>query len=133
MILAIAGGTIGVASAIWGVFLGGFERSLEAALLTGGIKREVSLGWQVLLIYSLYTFTPPIIGIAGGILANSKTAVAGVLCLIGGILGLPYLFSQLATNNIFWGFLIPPPTLIIAGILLLLSTRQAKFENIQQE
>jgi hypothetical protein len=121
MILAIAGGAIGLFSAIWVLFFGGYERSLAA-----NIGREVTLGWQRLLFLSVYVLTPSILGIVGGFIANSRTAVAGALCLIGGVLGLPYFYTSLLYANPFSGYIVASPLLIIAGILLLISSRQAE-------
>lgn len=124
MVLGIAGGAIGLLSSIWVLFYGGYERFLAA-----NIGREVTVGWQQLLTLSVYVLAPSIVGIAGGLLANSKTTAAVALCLIGGVLGLPYFFTSLLYTNLFSGYIVASPLLILAGILLLISSRQTKSEE----
>lgn len=122
MVLAITGGVTGLASAGWVLFFSGIEEFLAAQ----GIGRQVDLDLQALLIISIYVIAPPAIGIVGGILAGSKTALGGVFCVIGGILGLPYMLSYLQHGGPFSGYLVTSPFLVFAGVLLLLSSTRAR-------
>jgi hypothetical protein len=112
LIIGVIGGIAGFGGAIFALFVGGLDATFSAS----GTSSIVGLGVAA-IFFSL-------LGLVGGTLALNKPRIAGVMMLVAAIGGV---------ISVSWGYVVAFPTLLVGGILALISQKKRVEQMVDKE
>ncbi|WP_121444374.1 DUF4064 domain-containing protein [Brockia lithotrophica] len=109
LILGIVGGIAGLGGALFALFVGAVDAAFSET------------GTSPVVVQGIFSILFSLLGIVGGAFSLNKPKISGILMIVASLGGLV---------SISWGYVVAFPSLLIGGILAIISSKNNEKQTV---